>query len=209
MDAIAMSIGFLLTDCRKLLQAFGLVFLFLCHPVSLADGLDLTAEDFLESIGYRAEAILQSDAMNDDEKFEDIQKLLRNSVDLKLTSQRVLGPSWKTASEEQRREYSELFADYVLKIYPRALLDQGSQGFVVTGSKKSTGNDIIVFSRIRNTEGSSVQWSWKVRNENGEYKIIDLLADGISMTSTLREEFNSYIFHHGLDGLLHKLRSTE
>ncbi len=193
----------------KILQAIGVVFVLLCHPISWADQLDLSAKEFIESIGYTAQEVLQSDSMGSDEKVESIQRLLQESVDLKLAGRRVLGPSWKTATEEQRSEYNDLFSKYVLRIYPRALLQHQSQEFVVTGSKRSVGGDILVFSRVKDTEGQLIEWSWRVREANEEYKVIDLLADGISMTSTLRQEFNSYVFHHGLDGLLEKLRSID
>lgn len=193
----------------RFLQVFGVVFIILCNPVSLAEGLDFSAKDFIESVGYTAQAILRSDAIDDDQKIKSIQRMLQNSVDLESAGQRVLGPSWKAATKEQRSEYNKLFADYALRIYPRALLKHQSQEFIVTGSKKSTGNDTLVFSRIEGAKGQSLHWSWRVHDENGKYKIMDLLADGISMTSTLREEFNSNVFRHGLDGLLEKFRSIE
>lgn len=193
----------------SVLQAWVMLLVCLGHPVAWADQLETGPKEFIESIGYTAREILQSDRTGADDKVAEIQRLLQESVDLKLTGRRVLGSTWKKATEAQRSEYSELFANYVLQIYPRALLRHQSQEFVVTGSKVSAGGDTLVFSRVKDIEGELIEWSWRVQEKNGAYKVIDLLADGISMTSTLREEFNSYVFHHGLDGLLEKLRSVD
>ncbi len=193
----------------KLFPAIAVVLVFLWHQVALAEDPNDSAKKFIEAIGYTAQTILKSDGLGADEKVANIQKLLQESVDLKVTGQRVLGPTWKTATDEQRSEYNELFANYVLQIYPRALLRHQSEEFVVIGTNRPLDRDTLVFSRIKDVEGQQLEWTWRVREENGAYKIVDLLADGISMTSTLREEFNSYVFHHGMDGLLEKLRSID
>lgn len=45
-----------------------------------------------------------------------------------------------------------------------------------------------------------------MRNRGGEYKIIDVLLDGISLKLTHRSEFASAIHRYGLDGMLEVLR---
>ena len=189
--------------------AAAILLAFLGQHACLAKEVEFNAVKFIESIGYATQAIIESDTIDNDHKISSIQWMLQESVDLKFTGQRVLGPSWQKASEEQRVEYNSLFAGYVLKIYPRALLQSKSGKFIVTGSRPSSGNETLVFSSVQDGEGESVEWTWRVRKEDEDYKIVDLLADGVSMTATLREEFNSIILHHDLDGLLEKLRSME
>ncbi len=46
-----------------------------------------------------------------------------------------------------------------------------------------------------------------MRAQGGEYRIIDVLIDGISLTLTQRSEFASVIAREGLDGMLAVLRA--
>ncbi len=46
-----------------------------------------------------------------------------------------------------------------------------------------------------------------MRAQGGEYRIIDVLIDGISLTLTQRSEFASVISREGLDGMLAVLRA--
>ncbi len=167
------------------------------------------AATFIEGIGGAALKILQSEEISSDVRQFHIRKLLQESVDLKKSARVVLGPNWKRATVEQREEFETLFADYVLRIYPRALSKHGAEKFVITGWKEMPGSDTLVYTRAVDAAGENFTWGWRVHEIDGEYKAIDLIWGGVSMTATLRAEFNSYIFDTGMNGLLKKLRSIE
>jgi phospholipid transport system substrate-binding protein len=170
---------------------------------------EVGAAAFIESIGGTALKILQSEEISSDVREFHIRKLLQESVDLKKSARVVLGPNWKRATVEQREEFETLFADYVLRIYPRALSKHAAEEFVITGWKEMPGSDTLVYTRAVDAAGENFIWGWRVTEIDGEYKAIDLTWGGVSMTATLRAEFHSYIFDTGMNGLLEKLRSTE
>lgn len=167
------------------------------------------AAAFIEGIGAAALKILQSEEISSDVRALHIHKLLRESIDLKKSARIILGPNWKLATVEQRKEFETLLADYVLRIYPRALSVHGAEKFVVTGWKEMPGSDTLVYTSAVDAEGENFTWRWRVREVNGAYKVIDLIWGGVSLTATLRAEFNSYILDAGMNGLLAKLRSIE
>lgn len=193
---------------RSLAISTFLLGLLLALPAQ-ADDPKVGAVAFIEGIGAAALKILQSEEISSDVRELHIHKLLQESVDLKKSARIVLGPKWKLATVEQRKEFETLFADYVLRIYPRALSEHGAEKFVITGWREMPGSDTLVYTRAVDAAGEDFTWSWRVREVNGAYKVIDLIWGGVSLTATLRAEFNSYIFDAGMNGLLAKLRSIE
>ena len=49
---------------------------------------------------------------------------------------------------------------------------------------------------------------WRVRDEKGELRIIDVMVEGLSMAVTQRSEFSSVARKSGIDGLLQSLREN-
>ena len=45
-----------------------------------------------------------------------------------------------------------------------------------------------------------------LRKDSGEYKVIDAKIEGVSMSLTLREEFNAVISRVGIEGLILELQ---
>ena len=75
----------------------------------------------------------------------------------------------------------------------------------ITGHNFTKKGDIFVLSQVvMTTEAFDVDW--RIRRFNGEYKIIDVRLEGISMVITSHEEVTSIAFSEGIDGLLETLR---
>jgi phospholipid transport system substrate-binding protein len=48
---------------------------------------------------------------------------------------------------------------------------------------------------------------WRVRNIKDNYKIIDVVVEGVSMLVTQKAEFSAVLRQQGIDGLIGILRS--
>ena len=68
--------------------------------------------------------------------------------------------------------------------------------------------DIIVRSKLeRPKHDSTIRLDWRVRARDGKFKVVDVMAEGVSMGQTQRSEFSSVIRNNGgsIDGLLAEL----
>ena len=64
-----------------------------------------------------------------------------------------------------------------------------------------------VSSRIDRAEGEPIAVVWRIRDKGGSYKILDVVAEGVSMAISLRHEYGTVAKAHGVDGLLEQMRS--
>ena len=65
--------------------------------------------------------------------------------------------------------------------------------------------DVLVETSVAGDDGTTNP-IWRVRAQDGIYKIIDVSIDGVSLALTQRREFAAVINRQGLDGLLNMLR---
>lgn len=121
-----------------------------------------------------------------------------------------MGRYWNQATDEQKKEYLRLFESMVVETYAKRFGEYQGQQVVVNKSRSEGEKDAIVNSKIVSQDGSpDVQLDWRVRYKNGEYRIVDVLVEGVSMTLTQRSEFSSVIQRGGgnIDVLIEKLRT--
>ncbi len=176
--------------------------------VSLARAQTLPAEaaQLVETLGKEAAGILSSDkiATPDKRKIE-IKNLIRRGFNLELTSQFVLGKHWNRTSPEQRVEFQDLFTQYLLNSYAQHLGNYRAETLTIVASQPVGKKDVLVETSIDGDNGATSP-VWRVRAVEGQYKIIDVSVDGVSLALTQRREFASVINQHGVSGLLKLLR---
>jgi phospholipid transport system substrate-binding protein len=126
--------------------------------------------------------------------------LFEQDFDLQQIAGFVFGRCWRLASPAQQRQLLASFEDYLIASYGDRLVEYAERGEtpIVIGSRPDA-DGLIVSSEVplaRNpTQGGRgaplppVQVDWRLDAENGGYKIIDVIVDGVSMAVTERLEF--------------------
>ncbi len=80
-------------------------------------------------------------------------------------------------------------------------------GFEVTGAEPSGKHDMLVSSRVTRPGKEPARLVWRVRPRDGQYRVTDVVFEGISMALTKREEYAAVIQANGgrIDPLIEKL----
>ncbi len=165
------------------------------------------ASAFIADLAGRAIGILQSSGENIENREAQFRSLLSSGFDMPFIARFVLGKHWRKATPQQRADYQALFTEFLLKSYSRRMGGYAGETFTVTAAKPAGKKDIMVKTRIVQPGGPPIKADWRVRPQNGQYKIIDIMVEGISMAVTQRSEFNAVIRQRGIQGLLQALRA--
>ncbi len=67
----------------------------------------------------------------------------------------------------------------------------------------------MVNTEVSQTGTEPLRIDYRVRAQQGDYKIVDVLVEGISLIRTQRSEFASIINREGFDGLLELMRDYD
>ncbi len=166
------------------------------------------ARQFIQDVGDRTVAALRRAGSSDRQRLDELVDLLNTATDLDLVGRLVLGQYWRTATEAQRTEYTRLFKELVVKSMADRLNTYGGETFEITTAKPVDQRDTVVATRIfrPGSGGQPIAVDWRVRQLEGRYSIIDIVAEGVSMVVTQRSEVASVVSQKGMDGLIQTMR---
>jgi phospholipid transport system substrate-binding protein len=143
------------------------------------------------------------------ERDQRFRAILREGFDMTSLSRFVLGPHWRSATEAQRQEFMKLFEDWIVSAYGERFSQYSGEQFKVVGQRPEGDAVTLVNSQIvRPNGGPPIKVDWRVAKVGNEYKISDVVVEGISLMVTQRQEFASVIQRNGgqLEALLKILR---
>jgi phospholipid transport system substrate-binding protein len=142
------------------------------------------------------------------ERQAQFRELFHKDFDTPGIARFVLGRYWRTASPEEKQEFLKLFDSYVVYVYTARLSDFEGEQFKITGARPD--QDAMLVSTDVSTPGAPqpLRVDWRLINDDGAYKISDVIVDGVSMLVTQRSEFASVIQRHGgqIQGLIDLMR---
>ena len=172
---------------------------------------DDAAVAFVQGIGNDVIAILgdkeNSTLAEREVAFRDV---MERGFDIPTVTRFVLGRHWRTATDDQRAQFSAIFLDFIARVYASRFdtYSYGGEQFTVRSAIADESGDTIVRSRVARPSGADpVELDFRVRSKDGRHRVVDLYVEGISMLLTHRAEFSSVINRKGFDGLLSDIRT--
>lgn len=192
---------------RRVAALVAALMLLLCAP-SLAQAAG--AGNFLTELTDRAVAQLTEPGLAEAERKLRFRNLLKEAFDLPVIGRFVLGRYWRRADEAQRNDFLDAFEDMMLHRFLPLFSEFSSDKFNVGASRpyKSNPDFVSVESKLRRENGEPIRVNWRVRKHGDSYKIVDIVAEGVSIAVTLRSEYVSVLKRNGgdVDALTQVLR---
>lgn len=141
-------------------------------------------------------------------KREKFRKIFNEGLDLDFIGKFVLGRYWKSADENQRKNflkaYSELniqtwssrFDDFKGKTFSfQDVTDSSSKGQYFVNSTVDMGKDVKPAKVV-----------WRVKIDGNDTRVVDIVIENVSLAITARNEYTSYIKSNNLDALIADLQ---
>ena len=172
---------------------------------------DDPAVAFVQGVGNDVIAILGDKANSTlAEREAAFRDMMGRGFDIPTVTRFVLGRHWKSATNEQRAEFSAIFLDFIARVYASRFdsYSYGGEQFTVRSVIADESGDTIVQATVARPSGADpVALDFRVRSKDGNHRVVDLYVEGISMLLTHRAEFSSVINRKGIDGLLSEIRA--
>ena len=152
------------------------------------------ANPAIDFVDHLADEILHNIVTADksaDEKEKLFREAFTEAVDLKGVGQFVLGTAWKKASDEERQKFLDAFTDLTVKTWAGRFDMYTGQEIVFQGTRNAERGQIYVDSVIQDKQPVEVIWRLRPSKEN--YKIVDIIVEGVSMASTYRNDYRAFL----------------
>ena len=185
----------------------GLAVLALPHPILAAETIE-NAEPFIRSLTDQAIATLSDQSLDASARRENMIRMLDESFALDSIGRWVLGRYRSRATAEQEAEYLRLFRLSVIAFMTTTLRKYSGENMIFTGSLEDGPGGTMVVSRIKQTGGRPFEIIWRIQQTDSGLKIVDVLAGGLSLAKTRRDDYASTIRRVGgdMDAFLEILR---
>ena len=172
-----------------------------------ADDFTNGAEQFIVSLADDAISSLTSETLTEKERQIKFRKLLNGYFDINGIGRWALGRYWRKTSKSERLEYLVLFENLVVGTYANRFNKYKKEKLTVKSSSRR-GKFALVKSQINSEKQKPIRIEWRVTRPNVNYKIFDIVIEGVSMIRTQRSEFSSVIRRNGgkVSSLLAALR---
>ena len=172
-----------------------------------ADDFTNGAEQFIVSLADDATSSLTSETLTEKERQKKFRGLLNSYFDINGIGKWALGRYWRKTSKSERLEYLVLFENLIVSTYANRFNKYTKEKLTVKGSS-SRGKFTLVKSQINGGKEKPIRIEWRLTRPNVNYKIFDIVIEGVSMIRTQRSEFSSVIRRNGgkVSNLLAALR---
>lgn len=160
---------------------------------------------FVDDLAMNALEIVKSND-SDSVKQQKLESLFESRVDIDWVSQFVLGKYWRTATPEQQTAYQRNYRNFVLKYYTAKLTDYTGQRYDIKGARPDGDpGEYVLSMELINTNEPNVLVDYRIRKQGNDFKVFDIIIEGVSMITTQRSEFAAVIGNKGLDYLIDAL----
>lgn len=170
------------------------------------DGGDKPAK-FIQGLADEAIAVLRDREGSFDEREKRFREVLKDDFAMKKIGRFAAGKFWRQMSADQQQQYQQLFEEWILKTYSIRFGGYSDETVNVLKTIKAGQTDVFVRTKIKSSSGRALKVDWRVRNIKDNYKIIDVVVEGVSMLVTQKAEFGAVLRQRGIDGLIGILRS--
>jgi phospholipid transport system substrate-binding protein len=129
---------------------------------------------------------------------------ISQAFDLSLMTRLVVGLPWPSLSADDQKQLVNAFTDFSIATYASQFDDFSGEKFEVDPkAAPAPGSDVIVKTKLIQSNGEPVQLDYLLRQEQGEWRIIDVFLSGtISQLAARRSEFSGILREQGARGLI-------
>ncbi len=122
-------------------------------------------------------------------------------------AKRSLGPNWRDRTPEERDRFVALFRELLETSYLGKI--ESYQGEVIRYGKETLdGPYAEVKTLVVTGKGQEIPVDYRMLEEEGRYRIYDVVIEGISLVGNYRSQFNSILQGSSFGELLEKLGAT-
>lgn len=164
---------------------------------------------FVNDIATKVLQTVNDEQLSRTEQEQRIHALAVENFDVPAIARFVLGGYWRSTTSTERQAFTEVFEDYMVRVYTSRFIQYRDVTFHVTREQPESDNKTLVYSEIiRTGDQPRVKLDWWVSKKNGTYKIADVSIEGISQLLTYRDEFTSVLDRNGgrIPALVEQLR---
>lgn len=189
-------------DTSRLKVVIGLSSVLLCLmtlTTSMAAGLQ-APQQVIADISDTIQKKLQDKAFSQDfvQVTQFINGVIEPHTDFDKIAPLVLGKHWNTASATDQSRFKKEFQTLLVRAYSRAFIEYSDWTIQYQPFELAAGaSKVIVKTKVVQRSIQPVELSYRMFLSHGEWKVYDIVIDGVSLVTNYRSSFSEDIQRRG------------
>ncbi len=132
--------------------------------------------------------------------YDTLDRILAPVVDADGISRSIMTVKYsRKATPEQMQRFQENFKRSLFQFYGNALLEYNNQGIVVDPAKADDGKRASVGMKVTGNNGAVYPVQYTLENHGGEWKVRNVIVNGINIGKLFRDQFADAMQRNGGD----------
>ena len=166
--------------------------------------LDLVREKVNQVLDVLRDPALKGDA-GEKIKKEKISSISQEMFDFTELSKRSLGQNWSKLTPEQQKQFTSLYRSLLEDTYADKITSYTNEKLIFGKEIPLSGKTVEVQTTVV-TKTSTTPINYRLIEENGRWKVYDVVIEGVSLISNYRSQFRDILATKTPETLLETLR---
>ena len=184
-----------------------LVFLLTTNIAFSSDTPDGFLKDSVQEISLLVSKY--KDRFETDEEFlrDKMNSSVMPKLDIKLMSKIILGKKiWTEMSESQKDDFVEAFQYRMTSTYMKSITAFDGEKVVFLPYEPGKRENIAYVKSKYLIPGGDIAVDYRLIKKSEEWKVYDIIFDGISLMKNYRADFREHVSQNGIESLITSLR---
>jgi phospholipid transport system substrate-binding protein len=141
-------------------------------------------------------------------RYEQLRPVVDQTFDLHFMASKSVGRHWKKLTEEDRDRWLDAFERLITANYAGRFNAFSGERFETLGEEAAIHDTRVVRTLLVRPGDQDVQLNYRLRDVDGEWRIIDIYLNGtVSELALRRSEYSSVLKREGFEKLLSTLHA--
>lgn len=141
-------------------------------------------------------------------RYQRFAGIIPTTHDLSYIGRVAIGRHWRDLTDDQRRRYIEAFSELSVVIYASRFDGYTNQHFEVIEEIALPRERIKIKGNLIIRSGEDHQFEYLLHQREGQWRIINIVVDGVSDLALKRSVYASVIRRKGVSGLITTLEES-
>jgi phospholipid transport system substrate-binding protein len=136
-------------------------------------------------------------------RIEEMGPLMGKVFDLDFMASKAIGTHWRRLSDADKARWSEVFKRFTTASYAGRFTGFKGEEFVTLGLEEAARGTRLVLTEIRVPDEDDVQLNYRLLENDGQWRVIDVYLNGtVSELALRRSEYASALKREGFEELV-------
>lgn len=138
-------------------------------------------------------------------RYEKLFGPVAESHDLVKIARVVVGKEWEKLTAEQQNKLVDDFSKLSVASYAHNFKEYGGESFVFDSEEQTTRGGVVVHYLFKVPNEKSHKFDYWLKEKGDSWRIINIIADGVSDLALRRSEYTAILQREGFDALIAKI----